>query len=605
MYNIDHNINNKNDNIDNYINNINNININNNNNNKNNNNNNNTESYNEKNSILFYKIWRFIFLKKKILFFVKLFNIHYHKRSYYKFIGDSNYKFIDYLRSIELNLKSVEEPWNLKKLGLPPNTEEVDMGIGGDFRNQPPGKHLKIPKNLKIKTFKFPYRYQGKVKAEFITPHLETLILSYSFNQPLHELFNSTNSRNLVSLNLGCDFDSPIQEGVLPVNLKYLKLSDRFNHRLIAGALPQSLESIVFGNDFNQPLLPLDLPSNLVSIQFGNCFDQPLYFINDSKKIVPILPQQRLKSLVIGTSFSQSIEEGCLPTTLETLSISNRFMTGYKKKLKFFPSPNLTKLSISAAYLGDFKYPKSINPPRLLKVKISNKHSKNVDLSQVLPSSVTHLTLENSNFVIKKNSLPNSLKKLKVSKSVSFEPNSIPSSVTEINGCHPDFISKVAPSSISKYTLPALSNDFVISNPQSIPSNIDYLKVDNISIFGISFYSMNFIKTLILEPAFDFDVAIKPNVLPPTLVNLSFNYAKKIEPQVLPNSIELLEVGSHFNQDISTEWLPLSLQSFIIKGKGTIISLPDTISGIYTFSGNHLFLDKLNLTEDLISILYF
>ena len=61
--------------------------------------------------------------------------------------------------------------------------------------------------------------------------------------------------------------------------------------------------------DFNQSLQ--GVPDSLVSLSFGFHFDQPLVGVQ--------WPQ--LKSLMLGFSFNQSLEEANLPETLQVLAL--------------------------------------------------------------------------------------------------------------------------------------------------------------------------------------------------------------------------------------------------------------------------------------------
>jgi hypothetical protein len=81
---------------------------------------------------------------------------------------------------------------------------------------------------------------------------------------------------SLKHLDLGFQFDKPLQQNMFPSGLTHLTLGNMFNQPLEVGVLPSGLTHLVFGWEFNQPLEAGVLPSGLQHLTIGPIFDQPL-----------------------------------------------------------------------------------------------------------------------------------------------------------------------------------------------------------------------------------------------------------------------------------------------------------------------------------------
>ncbi|KAK5582266.1 hypothetical protein RB653_003849 [Dictyostelium firmibasis] len=186
---------------------------------------------------------------------------------------------------------------------------------------------------------------------------LKVLKFGKSFNQPLKEIGCFPFDENLEIISLGKNWDNVISAGVLPsstlvhlnlgkakdftlkqsyfsmtinlfskfysdelliqcCNLKSLIITD-FDKQILPNSLPNSIESIIFKkfNNGNKPIQPFSLPTELKYIDFGNKFNQ---------KILPnSLPCKKLKSIIFGKSFNQSLENGLIPKTVEFITFEN------------------------------------------------------------------------------------------------------------------------------------------------------------------------------------------------------------------------------------------------------------------------------------------
>lgn len=103
-----------------------------------------------------------------------------------------------------------------------------------------------------------------------IPPFLTTLVLGYSFNQPLDHLPSSLKSLLILST----EFNKPIDH--LPSSLTELCVGNAFNQNV--DHLPSSLCKLVFGPHFNQPVNLL--PFSLTDLTFGREFNHPIDFLS-------------------------------------------------------------------------------------------------------------------------------------------------------------------------------------------------------------------------------------------------------------------------------------------------------------------------------------
>ena len=84
----------------------------------------------------------------------------------------------------------------------------------------------------------------------------------------LEELIKSNQIRS--HLTFGCNFNQPINEGMLPNSLTHLTFGWDFNQSINKGMLPNSLTHLTFGYNFNQPIKKDVLPSYLIKFKLYN-----------------------------------------------------------------------------------------------------------------------------------------------------------------------------------------------------------------------------------------------------------------------------------------------------------------------------------------------
>ena len=164
--------------------------------------------------------------------------------------------------------------------------------------------------------------YGGNVEGAFnhtlsigcLSEGLRILYFGQSFNQPL--LAGSLPS-SLTFCDFSCSrFTQPIDEGVLPSQLRDLLLSDDFNQPLQPGVLPSSLRRLLLGVRYNQPLAVGALPSQLLWLEMGQVYNQP---------IPPGVLPQSCTVLHLSRAFNQPLTSGCLPDGLLHLNMGEAY----------------------------------------------------------------------------------------------------------------------------------------------------------------------------------------------------------------------------------------------------------------------------------------
>ncbi|KAN0033228.1 hypothetical protein ACTA71_002652 [Dictyostelium dimigraforme] len=431
----------------------------------------------------------------------------------------------------------------------------------------------------------------------------------------------------LTSLNISIKFNNEILPNVLPQTLNKLILSPNFNKALQVGSLPQSLTHLEFGRDFNQPLQPIQvLPTQLKYLYFGQSFNQSIdnlpisnlqvlefSFFNRLSTKLKLPPLQFLESLKFGSKYqyknifnkininnNNNNNNKIINNSIKKLRVGEKLNIKYLKMLS-----NLTNLDMASvikietnSLTSNQTLPSTI---KKLKINLGSGHLKSIKL----PKSVEKLILiidSSTKYSSNLNSggggggggiLPNHLTSLDFritsSNNISFNPETLFQGLTNLksitfnNYCH----------SLSK-----------ISNNYNLPSNL--LKLvqlnemhgqDEETVFPKSVEILNF-ELLTSE--------IKPLVsFPPNLKSLKILNYKEQEVVIpkLPDSIKLLELPIKLSQDISSTWLPSSLETLILNGNPKIKDLPNTLKTLYIDDSNSSILYNQQLFNQLLPII--
>eukprot|EP01133_Synstelium_polycarpum_P003610 gene3610-4136_t len=396
----------------------------------------------------------------------------------------------------------------------------------------------------------------------------------------------SGSAKTLTYLCFGSGFNQPLVPGCLPKSLKTLVIGSSFNHPIEIGVLPESLTDVTFGSEFDQPLLPMVLPDNLTHLVLKEKYNQTLH-----RGCLP----SGLLHLVIGATYCQALDQGVLPPTLTYLDLGSEFnhplppgvlpdslvslklsqqyscplevgslppklhslsIGGYKKKLPsdIFPM-SLRELKLESMFNENL-----VLPPTITKLeKIFDFKKSNAKL--LVPANCSHLTVNNLFSRIQyipKGVLPSRLSHLDI-RNPDLSQNILPPSLKSLNISVYQIIRPgVLPESITSLKL-SMQEEFQVLVPGSLPGSLTRLR------FGDSFNHSPAIDVLpanLTKLAFgnSYNQPIHPGTLPPNLVTLKYGYSMDQPLINLPNSLEYLQLGECYQQEIDVKLLPTTLK---------------------------------------------
>ncbi|KAN0037604.1 hypothetical protein ACTFIV_002957 [Dictyostelium citrinum] len=331
---------------------------------------------------------------------------------------------------------------------------------------------------------------------------LESLELLGKFNEKLNKSM-FTNIDSLTSLVFVGEFNQSLEGNWLPTNLKKLALSCKFNQIIKPSQLPESLTHLIFCDWFNQPLDGNWLPKNLIKLVFGRSFDQPI-------KVSHQLPQS-LTRLVLNDGYEGEIEANSIPESVTTMDYK---IDTSRKYSSIDEAPNfVTRLHITGPSAGHLNF-KTI-PKNVTYLKIGSS----VDIKpSILPNSIETLIYDShlSNFKIKENVLPKSLKTF------------------EINGtgcCIPDDDDK----------------DKNLQFNQLFPPSLVNLKVNG-PFTNIGFKGLETFNNLISIDLRNVSLSTILSILPKNLTTLSIGYSKVDESlKIIDFPSSLTNLDLHIN----------------------------------------------------------
>ena len=146
-------------------------------------------------------------------------------------------------------------------------------------------------------------------KIEDIPADTKILTFYFKFNQRIKEYSLPLNLEELL-FEKGSEFNTEINENVLPSNLRILKLGYFFNKKIKVNVLPKNLEDLYLGFNYNQEINEKVLPEKLKVLEFGNAYNK---IINEN-----LLPKN-LEVIIFGYNYNQYIKEYVLPNSLRTI----------------------------------------------------------------------------------------------------------------------------------------------------------------------------------------------------------------------------------------------------------------------------------------------
>ncbi len=339
------------------------------------------------------------------------------------------------------------------------------------------------------------------------------------FNHPLYYLPN--NLTHLVFLE-NSDFNHPIDN--LPLTLEFLELNGYFNYPL--NNLPDNLKYLKIGGDFSHPLD--NLPDNLKYLIIRGSFSHPL---NN-------LPENLNYLLITLNSYNYNLDN--LPSELKYLNIFlfdifNGDFNNLPKKLEY--------LNITSYSYGFYKKKLDLLPNNLKYLGCNFDSGNNSNILDNLPNSLEELNIY---YNLSLESLPNSIKILKIHNKYNKSLNLLPNSIEELElHSQKDINFGVLPKSITKLTL----------------SNCDIHNINEIKIM----YNLKFLHILFCK--------------------------NKIEINYLPESLEYLEIL----------WTPTTpYENCSVDSEILINNIPPNLKKIKTIKTNKYINDYLIKKPDLI-----
>ncbi|KYR01705.1 hypothetical protein DLAC_01714 [Tieghemostelium lacteum] len=316
----------------------------------------------------------------------------------------------------------------------------------------------------------------------YISPKTTALTIMKSFNQKISKAFFPS---HLEYVNLGLIFDKPLEEDVLPQNLKTLVFMDKFNIPIEEGWIPQSVQNLYLSEQYSCKLYAHSFPSNLVRLELG-----PSYLTKLDPGVLP----PSLVWMDMG-GYNHAFEAGTLPQSLKTL-ILPRYS---HHKLDHLPSslthldiqnfnytiqPGHLPLSIKVLYLPPFYnellHPSSI-PDLCVKLNMGREFDQKLVLgSRIFPPFLKELYMGfHFNREIPAGYLPETLEILSFRSGFNTQlyQGSLPNSLKEL------YLGKNYAQPLNTYVLPeglvilSLGIKFVDYDNLSLPTSLEHLQI--------------------------------------------------------------------------------------------------------------------------------
>ncbi|EAL68750.1 hypothetical protein DDB_G0277387 [Dictyostelium discoideum AX4] len=549
-----------------------------------------TNGVNDRNYLLFRQVWRNIVIKTQILFHLRLYNIHANKKVFLTPIQLVDYKFKGYLQSMVLNYHDDNDD-DADEDSYDSDIDDDDSySDGGNCSSSSSGSSDIGSSSNSINNG--------------ISNSSSSSILSNSSLLELSMIRVNSLPEGLKSIEFEKEYNV-IQDRLLPPSISSIRFSYGFNQRIAKGVISDNVISITFGDSFNQSLDGNWLPKQLKHLQFGHKFQQTIKMGQ--------LPSSLTSLILDPRSYKGVIEIGSIPDSVKTLDYKFNSCSN-QESISFNPIPkSITRLVFDSEFNQNIK---------------ANDISSNYNLTSI------HFG-EHFNSDIGIKSLPNSIREIKFGRAFDRDIKLCPSSITSI-----DFGNKFnRPLSMMTQTLTSI--DFGSKFNQIIPQGIFiHTKLKSLN-FGYHFNQIIPADTLppTLESlnlgGYNREITVKNdeydcygisnkggfgsnsssnfcvggtnNGLREMLKNttslktLTLNYFnRKIEVGDLPNSIESLNLGYHFNQPIGNNVLPKLLKKlFILNSEfNQNISadgcIPFGLQTIYIRNSNMNFINSLN-----------
>ncbi|KAK5582247.1 hypothetical protein RB653_003830 [Dictyostelium firmibasis] len=528
-------------------------------------------NYNDK---LFFKVWRNIFLKDKILEHLKLYSYNYWPRIFSDCQSIKKRETKEYLNSIHLisfPKYYVNDLDFLNKSKFDDYTDASMSDSDDDYeiekeRHQP-NPYVAIKKKEK---------YQISSLKNQRENHISKKNRKFSFKRSaINNINDDTSSSSFSDSDSGSDIQDNNFYSDDELYSKYDENPPFKDENVIKSILPFTLESIFIdfrrNSYFESPNCTIqNLPESVKYLKIGDLYKD--WFINSyfqngngenltslnlgesfNQEITPNLLPPNLLELTIGSDFTKQLKPNTLPITLKYLYIGYSFNVEISQ-VGILPN-SLTDLRL-ARYDRQFKG-NLISSLNNLKKLILPSYNHTIAIGS-LPQSLEYLTLGNSfKSQIKEGALPNNLKYLKIESNWKQEIQT-----------------KLLPKSLKTLKFKSYALDII-----NLPSNLKYLycgelnnkalhKNNNLislvkSKFGNDSGSDGQLpKTLQSFKSGSFNKIIYSNDFPNGLTNLDLrSFNQQLTPSTLPNTIKYLKLRDFNNggKPLKKDCLPQQL----------------------------------------------
>ncbi|KAN0050971.1 hypothetical protein ACTA71_004277 [Dictyostelium dimigraforme] len=503
------------------------------------------------NDILFFKIWRNIFINRIIFKYIRFLRV-YNKIKLNRIEDIRDFPKREYFKSIIYD--GTEELISGKD--FPKGVQSIEISYDQYYCKQSIESQL----SFGLKKFIFP-NFNNRITKLLLFPSSVETVVNATFIKG--NRFGENHNDN----------QPPILKTVIPSNIKSLSIFRCPNHQLSKWlSIPSSLTSIDLGsywNNGNTMLEPNDLPNQLVSLSM--VIIPPVFNIKKD-----CLPNQ-LVNLTLSVSSKQLschyqykneneiiFQSNSIPSTLRKLDIS------YATPKFIQPSDSFDKITwLKLNYFQNNEniLTKEMFPPNLITLILII--SNTTIPSNVLPDSITSLKLQDYDWHLENdfkfndsNFYPSSLKRLvlncKVKKSIKHInlPNTIENLKFGCNYNRPIIMKSISiPTSVTKLTI----NCNILIEDGVLPNSIKKLKFGE--FYGFKFQSNQLVpqttEILVLKSNQPIYEGFIPNQSLKVL-KLIGNFDKPLNFQ-LPKCIEKLIIGNFFNQSLNQTLLPQSI----------------------------------------------
>ncbi|KAK5581757.1 hypothetical protein RB653_003335 [Dictyostelium firmibasis] len=499
--------------------------------------------------ILFFKVWRNIFINRLIFKHIKFFKI-YKKIKFDRIEDIKDFPKREYISSIVYE--------GTKELISGKDFPRGVYSIRISYDKYCCKKSIESQLSFGLKEFIFP-KYNNRITRLLLFPSSVETVVNATF------IKFDRNDKNLQ------DTHPPKLKHIIPYNIKSLSIFRCPNHKLSKWlSIPNSLTSLDLGPYWfnrNKILKPNDLPNQLTHLSMSivtpifiikkDCLPNKLESLNLSVSSKYLSPENiyTLENEII-------FESNSLPQSLKKLEINyaipifvksidsfenitclllNYYQEGYRTLTKYMFPPHLNTLSlrVTKTSITPNTLPNSITSLKLHDYSWESYNCFDLEHSNFFPTSLKKLQL---NSKIKGKvyiNLPNTIENLKFgifyNQSITFQSVSIPKSVLKLTfNCNKDIESAVIPNSIKylKFGRNVLNNQF---QTITIPETTETLVIKSNQPFYKDFIPP-YLKILKLIGDFD-----KPILFP------------------LPITLEKLFIGNSFNQSLNETLLPQSI----------------------------------------------